>query len=293
MKILAISDIDSWCNISTNRDGSLISLGKTKTYEQIFNETNPDVVVLAGDLISDGFARFWEDAIEMIPDYQKELKVLMKRYGVTYGKNYNSMGRKQIIFDFNKINITVIEWNDVIFNLQQKYRKTEEFDKNRNTLHTIRFYDFLKHAGKKSTVLVVKGNHDDDFKGDYETSKINEIEGCIEISGKLVEIDNIFFLGLGFDETHYLKKLKPLIEKHKNNVDIIITHAEQNKISLLSSLNSQLIIRGHFGSGKYLVNQTLAVFTSRAYYSIIQFDSNRKPKIKQYSYLGKLIKQQT
>ena len=59
MKILVISDIIRW-----------------KGFEEIFDNVKPDVVVLPGDLTSDGFAAVWNEAVDQIAAYQKELKKL-------------------------------------------------------------------------------------------------------------------------------------------------------------------------------------------------------------------------
>ena len=95
-------------------------------------------------------------------------------------------------------------------------------------------------------------------------------------------VNGIRFLGLGFDETHYLRKLRPLIEEFKQNVDIVITHCKQNRTPIVSSLKPELIIRGHFGSGKYLVNKIPAVFTADVFYTVISFDKKSVPQISQY-----------
>jgi 3',5'-cyclic AMP phosphodiesterase CpdA len=50
MKILVISDVIKW-----------------KGYEKIVDENQPDVIILAGDLTSDGFASFW---ISKVSEYE-------------------------------------------------------------------------------------------------------------------------------------------------------------------------------------------------------------------------------
>ena len=67
--------------------------------------------------------------------------------------------------------------------------------------------DALKYVSKKALVLVIKGNHDDDFEGTYSIRRINKIPKCNEISGKSVTLCGLTFLGLGFNEIHCLKLL--------------------------------------------------------------------------------------
>ena len=62
MKILVFSDIRVW-----------------KGYKEILKKISPDVVVLAGDLISDGWALFWK-RVEELPNFKKEVKPIMKQY---------------------------------------------------------------------------------------------------------------------------------------------------------------------------------------------------------------------
>jgi len=186
------------------------------------------------------------------------------------------------VYDCRK-NKNLNEWINVLESLRDKYENTSKFQEIRKKLHVNKFYQFLKYAGKKSKVLIVKGDHDEDFEGDYVLEKINEISGCKEISGKIIDIKGLRFLGLGFNETHYLRVLKPIIEEFKEKIDVVITHCEQNKIPLISSLKPKIIIRGHFGSGKYLVNDIPAVFTMGVKYTIIEFENKKIPKILQYT----------
>jgi hypothetical protein len=63
-------------------------------------------------------------------------------------------------------------------------------------MHVYKLYQFLEFVGQKSQVLVVKGDHDEDFEDDYVLGRIYKTVGCREISGKCVVVDNLSFLGL-------------------------------------------------------------------------------------------------
>jgi hypothetical protein len=103
-----------------------------------------------------------------------------------------------------------------------------------------------------------------------------------EISGKCVVVDDLSFLGLGYDETHYISTLNSFVEKFKGKVDVVVTHCEQNKLPIISLLKPRLIIRGHFGSGKYMVNGIPSVFTMGVKYTIVELKNRELPKITQY-----------
>jgi len=190
MKILILSDIYEW-----------------KGYKELLDRIQPDAVVLAGDLTSDG--------------------------GVS--------------FKVKRIDKCVVT------------RRKEHVDK---------FYQFLRYAGNKSKVLVIKGNHDEEFEEAYTPEKINQISGCTEISGKTFDIEGLRFLGLGFRDTYYLKVLKPIIQGFKEKVDVVIMHGV--RIRLVSQLRPTIIIRGGYGLGKFLVHNIPSVWNNSSTYTIVE-----------------------
>ena len=110
-----------------------------------------------------------------------------------------------------------------------------------------RFYEILEHASQTSEIYLVRGNHD---AAEYDVKRISSIRNCYEISGKLVTSHDIRILGLGYDETHYSRTLRPLVEKTKTKADIVLTHAEQRRLQLICQIQPSLIVRGHFGLGR-------------------------------------------
>lgn len=167
--------------------------------------------------------------------------------------------------------------------LERKYRHTAAFTRARRKLHTTPFYRFLRFAGRRAQVLVVKGDHDDDFQGDYSVKRINAIRGCHEISGKTHRVDGFTFLGLGFTETHYRRRLRELRSHIIGNVDVLVAHAEQARMPLLADLGPKVIIRGHFGSGFWTVSGVPAVFTADVTYSIVEIRRDGRPKLNQFT----------
>jgi len=59
--------------------------------------------------------------------------------------------------------------------LQHHYQKTEAFASVHRKIHTDRFYRFLKYAGRRACVLLIKGDHDNDFPGDYDPRHISTV----------------------------------------------------------------------------------------------------------------------
>ena len=150
----------------------------------------------------------------------------------------------------------------------------------RRKKHVDRFYHFLRHAGHRSKVIVIKGNHDEEFEGDYVPERINRISGCDEISGKTIEIEGLLFLGLGFNDTYYLRILKPIISKFTGKVDVVVMHGF--RIRLVSSMKPRIIIRGGFSFGKYLVHNIPSVFNNVGIYTIVELEKGKISGTLQY-----------
>lgn len=163
--------------------------------------------------------------------------------------------------------------------LSDEIPKGNDFERFRK-VHVNRFYHFLAYAGRKSKVLLVRGNHDDEFEGDYSLQKINEIPGCIEISSKIIELDGYSFLGLGYNDTHNSKKLKRMGKELTGKVDIVLMHGEN--IRLVSLLKPKIIIKGGWQLGTCLVNDVPSVFTGPESCAIIEFKNKTISKISGY-----------
>lgn len=224
-------------------------------YERLVDRYKPDVVALAGDLTSDGHAAFWGEALESIPGYRRQLEAL---------------GRSGKLND---------EW----LNLKGRYRHTNAYRTALAALRAIherRFYRFLRHAGKVSRVLVVKGDHDNDFAGNYDPKRIDKIPGCREISGKTFTLNKVVFLGLGFRQAGYRRILRRFISDFKGRVGIVIAHAPQKNVQLIAELKPRLLIRGHFAGGRYIIDGIPTVFTSGGH-AVIQMGRKGLPRIRQ------------
>ena len=243
-RILIFSDVAAWSG-----------------YKKLVSYHKPKVILLVGDLTSDGFATFWRGAFERIPVFKKRRNKLAQDFGVVI--------RPDGLFEV-KASGRWEQFSDELDVLEKQYRDSAEFHAARKTLHVRPFLDFLRFAGQTATVFVVKGDHDDDFPGDYDPEQIDRIHGCLEISGKLAEAHGLRFLGLGFKETHYKTTLREFVNGFRDKVDVVVTHCEQSRLPMLSQLQPRLIARGHFVFGRFLVNGIPSVFTGGIYYSLAE-----------------------
>ena len=215
---------------STILAGSDFEVSGYKEFIQMSELYEPNLVLLAGDLIS-----FQE---EFISDFIEKRRMLMRSFGIEMvEQGYVGKNVCEFLYELNL--------------LKHEYRKTK-FHK----IMVKEFYKFLRHISRSSKVFLVKGNHDDDFGRGYDVDRINSIKNCYEISGRLVTFHDIRILGLGYYETHYLRTLRPLIEKMKGNVDIVLAHVEEKRLTLISKICPKFILRGHFGLNISIVGRT-------------------------------------
>ncbi|KAF6248676.1 MAG: hypothetical protein DSN69_07065 [Nitrosopumilus sp. YT1] len=156
------------------------------------------------------------------------------------------------------------------------------------------FYDFLRHTGTKSKVLVIQGNHDDpkwsDSTSHYSIHKINSIKGCNEISGKSIKINGLKFLGIDYDSSRINANLLPFLEKHGNGVDVIVSHGEISKIHRLAKLKPMIVINGHTRGGVYSVYDVPVVLTNGAGLVLIEIKQNAVKTILEYQTVSKYKK---
>ena len=265
MRILAFSDVYRW-----------------NGYKRLVERYKPQVVALAGDLTSDGNAQFWTAALEYVPEYKKKIEALKReRIRCLFRENEAALaqarerGEKAILA---RPGPATREVTDRLRELTHRARKETAYLAARQRMHVNRFYDFLRYAGRASTVLVVKGDHDDDFPGDYDPSRIDGIPGCHEISGKTYVFGEWVFLGLGFQQVGYRRPLRRFIADLRGRVGIVIAHVPEKNLRLVTELRPNLLIRGHFGYGRHVIDGVAAAFTSNAY-AIIEIGTTGSPRI--------------
>lgn len=270
MRILAFSDVVRW-----------------KGYERLVEKYKPHVVALAGDLTSDGCADFWHAALEAVPKYKRQIAALEKRRVQTLLQENGSTcpsqpeGSVRILHpgpESRRIEASLREVSELA-------RRHPAYRAAREKMHVDMFYRFLRYAGKRACVLAIKGDHDDDFPGDYDPGRINRIPGCQEISGSAFERDGTTFLGVSYEETKYRRTPQALLMRFPQRGAVVISHARQRNVRLLAALQPRLVIRGHFGLGSYLLDGTPAVFTAGGH-AVIDLPRGASPRIQQPS-LGK------
>lgn len=227
MRILLTSDIVSW-------DG----------YEELVELLRPDITVLAGDLVSDGYAIFWREAMRTRPWIA----------GLMNGGAHDEKAHAALV----------------------EFLQGEEFRRLRWDLHVGKFYRFIKKAGQISEVLVIRGNHDLDFSGDYMPSVIDETPGCHEISGKEIEVKGLRFLGAGYSSSR--AELWSLLEAHRGSVDVLVSHVKWSMVDMLTSAGPSLVLAGHYYSGSPVkrIGKTAMVFTNYGQYAIVDLDGSTR-----------------
>jgi predicted phosphodiesterase len=247
MRLLAFSDVVRWVG-----------------FEELVDRVNPDVVVLAGDLVSDGFSWIYsEEFFGQIPQFKMEMEQLRRKYTRREGN--------RTIVDLTAEEVSL---------LRKKYMNTQEYLHLKNVKHVNRFYSFLHYTGAKCRVLVVKGDHDDDFKGDYDVEKINSIPGCAEISARLIELNGVRFLGISAEDAYSLRRLLKLYGCFRGQVDIAVMHGKN--VKAVSMIMPRLIIKGGLSTGKCRVNGIPTVFTGPNTFSIVEFDCHEVQKVLQF-----------
>ena len=156
------------------------------------------------------------------------------------------------------------------------------------------FYDFLRHVGKKSKVLVIKGNHDDskwsDSTSHYSINKINSIKGCNEISGKSIKINGLKFLGIDYESSRINANLLPLLDKHGDGVNVIVSHGDVSKIHHLAKLKPMIVINGHTRGGVYSAYDVPVVLTNEVGLVLIEIKQNSVKTILEYQPISKYNK---
>jgi hypothetical protein len=260
MRILAISDIHRW-----------------EGYEQLVYRYRPAVVALAGDLTSDGGAAFWIEGLYCIPGFVKEQGAIKGKLRRAARELQKSIPGRRIVHSTRLPELRPLQ--DELSRLEIRYRQTEPFLRTKNR-HVDKFYRFLEYTGKRSRVLVIKGDHDDDFPGDYDARRIDNIPGCEEISGRTCALKGFVFLGLGFSQAGYVSRLRPLIADFRDRAHVLITHVPQSNLRLMAEFKPRLIIRGHWLTGSYLVDDVPAVCTAGAY-ARIEIAKTGPPHIRQ------------
>jgi hypothetical protein len=280
VRILAFSDVYRW-----------------RGYERLVDKYEPHVVTLAGDLTSDGVAAFWREGLEYVAEFIRNRRSLLKGFRVK--TTMVEEGRLSVLPGPRKkcpictnlrppyeecneprhLDFAVL---DHLRQLENHYHKSAKFRAVHARIHTTKFYRFLQYAGKRTSVLVVKGDHDDDFPGDYDPLRINHIPGCHEISGQTFEVKGTLVLGVSYQQTAYRRVSDSLLAKFPQRGGVVICHARQGNVRLVADLRPKLIIRGHHGSGRFLLDGIPAVFTNGAP-AIITFFKSEFPHIRTLS----------
>ena len=95
------------------------------------------------------------------------------------------------------------------------------------------------------TCFLVEGNHDNVFYHKV-LEEIEKLEYIQDISERIVEFEGLKILGLPYPVVNDLKKLRNIIKKTQQEIDIILTHANLSRRIFLFKFNVNLIVTGHY-----------------------------------------------
>ena len=157
-------------------------------------------------------------------------------------------------------------------------------------IHIELFYSFLKVVGSRYKVLIVKGNHDEEVGKAYSPDKIDSIPRCMEISGKLVDVEGFSFLGLGFSEASKIGRLKQIIKRYEDKVDIILMHG--GNLHTISLIKPKVIIKGGYAPSIFSINGVPALFNGPDHCGVVEFKDEYLKEITLYRFMrikGRII----
>jgi Icc-related predicted phosphoesterase len=228
-------------------------------HSQLVSKLRPDVTVLAGDVVFDGFTMLRAKAYHSVLPIEEELSILRneKPGSIDWIKRQNA--------------------------LVHRVSKTSEYKRTLEALvrkHVAHFNEFLRAAAQESKALIVQGNHDDDYDPGYNTRRIKNLGG-FEISGKTIEIDGFVFLGLGFNQALRIGTIRPILEKvvkRYRQVDVIVMHYPKSRLTRLTSVAPMIAIVGGAGPGEYLVDGIRTILTDSEGY-LIDLSKTKSPKV--------------
>lgn len=91
----------------------------------------------------------------------------------------------------------------------------------------------------------VAGNHDVDICYKEIVSSIANYKFIKEISGQLINHNNLKILGLSYFHTENISQLKSIISE-KKTIDILLCHSQNKRIPFLFDFKTKYIVTGHY-----------------------------------------------
>lgn len=104
--------------------------------------------------------------------------------------------------------------------------------------------DYLEN--NKIYCYFVSGNHDIDKSYSEIVNSLVNYKYVKEISGQLVNHNNLKIFGLSYFHTENLTGLKSLISQKSEQIDILLCHSQNKRIPFLFDFQSRYIVTGHF-----------------------------------------------
>jgi len=123
--------------------------------------------------------------------------------------------------------------------------------------HTAFFYLLCLLDLHVDQTYFIKGDNDLDKYYEQVTANLNNFSRVKEISNQRVQYRGLSILGIPYSTTRHKKQLKKLAADQSKKIDIILSHSELKRRSLLFGLPASHIITGHFDNKFCAINEQI------------------------------------
>ena len=154
--------------------------------------------------------------------------------------------------------------------------------------HENNLYDVLKWINSKHIdTFLIQGNHDYDHEYEYKQlmSSIEDFNYIHEISGKRVDFHGLSILGVSFEITNHIGKVKKFVEENRhNNFDFVIAHSQYGRRVWLTNLPTKYIVTGHLTQEYYFSPEGILLLATDTFpYNYLTFDLSANKVILNYA----------
>jgi len=153
--------------------------------------------------------------------------------------------------------------------------------------HENELYDVLRWINSKViNTFLIQSNHDYYSEDKYKQliSKIDDFDYIHEISEKRTIFKELSILGVPFETTDHLGRIKKFVEENKHhNFDFVIAHSHYRRRIWLTDLPTKYIVTGHFGQGYHFSPEGRLLLSTDGFpYSYLTFDLSANKAILNY-----------
>gem|GEM_PF-6383989 len=132
-----------------------------------------------------------------------------------------------------------------------------------------RLYEFLESLGRLGIeAFAARGNWDEP-RG---YARACRLRGASDISERLVSYRGVKLLGVSNAATKDLRYMRDIAQRYRGPIDIVLAHAQYGRRPWLFTLNTRLIITGHFDIRLASINGTgfISLWNSPGQYALVE-----------------------